>query len=573
MNFNSMRAFFALALCFVAAPLIAGENESQHQDFGKKIKVTNTKDHGRGSLRCAIEKANRLQCPTHIVFDLDKSDCGYDAEQKIWVIKLESSLEVTGDEVTLDALSQKGSRPNTNPIEKCNNARYKVVIEGPDFPVEAAAFAKAAIVGFDGIRILGARARVQGLVLNNFPVPGTAALNVQGRDAFILQNFLGTDHRGSSLLPLRPNAASAAAVSIPRPTFTALWLAGSGARVRNILAGGLGGAISDNASAKAKAAIFLPAWGVITNTAFGSSIRLSTVGITAVGSKALTNRGVFGIVHSPLLDNAAAAKATEDETDLLVEDSIVSSFGAQDSDSDAAFLGANIRVFAFRNIVLNRLTVGTDRTASFALLGNGNGLELSQDFVPADVKAAALPFGTLTVTNSLFSGHIRGLSLNVPTTGGTAAAAAVNPIAAITLRSVLIGTNKAGTLAIPNVTGAVSSNHQTLSVFGSVVSGNTQGWIHLPEVTDSAASDKAVIGQTVLFNDNFFGVTRTGAALPNTGIGLQLLAPTVNPVQLNNNTNSNNDVGVVVARVASVLTSPANLVSKNIRNNWDINNV
>lgn len=109
----------------------------------KKIVVTNTKDSGCGSLRWAIEEANACDAQSRIVFDIPKCDKGYDCKAKRWVIKTESSIEVSAKDTEIDGFSQKGAKENTKPAGEPSNACVKIVVQSP--PVVSGSTAKAFI--------------------------------------------------------------------------------------------------------------------------------------------------------------------------------------------------------------------------------------------------------------------------------------------------------------------------------------------------------------------------------------------------------------------------------------------
>lgn len=109
----------------------------------KQLVVTNTNDSGEGSLRAATEEANKSEHPTHIIFNLKKCDPGYDRCTKKWVIKTESSINITARNVKVDGYSQKGSKPNCNPAGEPSNACVKVVVQTP--PCGTAVIAKAVL--------------------------------------------------------------------------------------------------------------------------------------------------------------------------------------------------------------------------------------------------------------------------------------------------------------------------------------------------------------------------------------------------------------------------------------------
>lgn len=93
--------------------------------------VTTTKDHGPGSLRGAIESANRSEEPTEIYFRLSKQDKGYDKKRTCWRITPCSPLPKVKAEVHIDGFSQPHTQPNSHTMDLGNNCCIKVELCGP----------------------------------------------------------------------------------------------------------------------------------------------------------------------------------------------------------------------------------------------------------------------------------------------------------------------------------------------------------------------------------------------------------------------------------------------------------
>ena len=137
--------------------------------------VSNTDDHGPGSLRQAIvdanDNANVGGVPDEIDFDIPGSG--------LQVISPTSGLPPIIDPVVIDGYTQPGSSPNT--VVDGDSATLLIVLDG-----SLDAFA-------DGLQLYAGNSTVRGLVINGF---NERYQRVVARGNVIEGNFIGTDATG-----------------------------------------------------------------------------------------------------------------------------------------------------------------------------------------------------------------------------------------------------------------------------------------------------------------------------------------------------------------------------------------
>ena len=150
------------------------------------------------TLRSAIQEANRTSGPDAISFNIPG---GYKAPgtDEYWIVVQSEALPVITETVYIDGYTQPGSTENTNPLQKGNNARPNIVIDGT--PLKS-----IYTHGANGIVVEANDSTIQGLVLRKFPgSPISATLEYNGfgiildGDRNVVQGcFLGTGHDGHS---------------------------------------------------------------------------------------------------------------------------------------------------------------------------------------------------------------------------------------------------------------------------------------------------------------------------------------------------------------------------------------
>ncbi len=523
MKLTSMRTLVALSLCLLTPALVAGKKSNVHwedQPEKRVLVVTNTNPSGPGSLRRAVDKANKChEIQTEIKFCLSKKDPNFNAVTGTWLICIDKPLVITAPDLLIDGLTQKGSLANTEVLENPNNAVLKVEVAPcaqagvASAQVKVQAVRTATILPIDTIVVAPSAdgLLLRGLIVHGSSTPGTAAIRIQSKNSIVDGSFVGTDATGT----LPDGTVTAVAVEGDNNTI------GRTPPASRMLIGGTGSTTV----------------GALTFTGTNNSLINSTVGLTKNGSAALNKAAAIGIfVNIP-----ASNEALEDLT--------------IDTVAVAGFNESNIQTVNFDTFSVTNTSIGTDITQSFAITtGIGNGLVAdSTSVISGDVR------GDLTLSNSVISGNNFGLLLG---------SNSLVPINSVTVTTSSIGTNGEATQAIGNVVGAQSQNIQSLDVSNTTISGNTSiGW-HLNSDT------LTVPNETILFNSDGFGVggDRT-SPIPN-NIGLQI--STSNLVQLTNDIIEfnirnipifQNGIGIAASRTANFLPlGPTNAVKNNTIN-------
>ncbi|HEX9972671.1 MAG TPA: right-handed parallel beta-helix repeat-containing protein, partial [bacterium] len=152
--------------------------------MGGEIVVINTNDSGPGSLRDAITQANTTPGEKLILFQIPKSDPGYDMNRGVWTITPQTEYPIiTGEQLVLDGYSQSHFiGDDTNP-------------HGPEIEIsglDAGEFAPGLQVHAPGVSILG-------LIVNNFSHAGIIVSNSEG--GRISGCYIGTNFSGMEAAP------------------------------------------------------------------------------------------------------------------------------------------------------------------------------------------------------------------------------------------------------------------------------------------------------------------------------------------------------------------------------------
>ena len=152
--------------------------------IGEEIIVTNTDDSGPGSLRDAIDQANNSPGENFILFQIPKTDPGYDMDAGVWTIRPQSKLPtITGDPLILDGFSQSNFiGDDTNPF-------------GPEIEISGSDAGE----NVDGLNVNAPNVMIIGLILNNFSHAGIMVTNSEG--GRISGCYIGTDFSGMEAAP------------------------------------------------------------------------------------------------------------------------------------------------------------------------------------------------------------------------------------------------------------------------------------------------------------------------------------------------------------------------------------
>ena len=496
--------------------------------------VTNINDAGPDSLRDAITKANATAGADIINFNIPGAG--------IKTIAPQLSLPIIIEAVTIDGTSQPGFAGT--PL---------IQLDGTNAGLTT-----------NGILITGSGSTIRGLAINRFGGSGIFILGNTATGNSVLGNFIGTDVNGTADLGNIGNGV------VVDNNAAGNKIGGTAAGDRNIISGN-------------------NAFGVLINAAgpTGNTVLGNFIGTNINGTAALPN-GLTGVQISGSSNNIVGGTTVADRN-------LISGNGSAGVFIDGAtatgntvlgnFIGTDINGTAdlgnvgfgvaiqnaptntiggntagARNIISGNNAFGVVIQNTPATSNTATGNKVLGNFIGTDVN------GTADLGNTFTGVLVQDAAGN--TIGGTAAGDR-NIIsgndgfgvqisnANATLNSVLgnyIGTNAAGTAALPNTIGVVVDNAPSNTIGGSVagagniISGNSSPSAGLGvQITGASAT-----GNT--FRGNFIGVAANGSSpLGNSSIGVQITAAASNntiggtAAGEGNIIANNNNIGVAVA--------------------------
>ena len=489
--------------------------------------VLNTNDAGPGSLRDAIIQANALAGADIINFNIPGAG--------VKTIAPLSSLPIITQAVTIDGTSQPGFAGT--PL---------IQLDGT-----------SAGGTTNGILITGSGSTIRGLAINRFGGSGIFILGNAATGNSVLGNFIGTDVNGTADLG---NGGSGVVVD----NAAGNTIGGTAAGDRNIISG------------NALFGVWLNAAGAANNI-----VRGNYIGTNAAGTAALPNDAT-GIQVQGAPNNTIGGTNAADRN-------LISGNGSAGVFIDAAtatgntvlgnFIGTNINGtanlgnvgfgVAIQNAPNNTIG-GNTAGARNIISGNGFGVVIQNtpatsnaatgnkvlgNFIGTDVNGTADLGNTSTgvLVNNAASNTIGGTAAgdrNIISGNDGFGVQILNANA--TLNSVLgnyIGTNAAGTAALPNSIGVVVDNAPSNTIGGSVagagniISGNSSPTAGLGvQITGASATGNTLRG-------NFIGVAANGSTpLANSSIGVQITAAA-----------SNNAIGGTAAGEGNIIANNGNI--------------
>ncbi len=549
MKLYTMRTLSMLAICLSTGLLLAGKkhDENKEHDSRKKIEVTTTKDSGHGSLRCAIEKANRLNIPegVHIVFDLEKSDCGYNKKTETWVITPKTELpEITAPNVWVDFFSQKCSKPNTNSFCRPSNAILKIELDGSK-ATAAQANAKttsAAIFPVAGLRF-GARSfgsRVTALNAYHFSI----GVHAFAPNVTIDGSVLSTDPTNNVS---KPNIVADA---VFEPSATNGLVGGISRAARTSFAA-RGIDLFDQPADVNNAAI-ATSFGSLTGRSSGLVARQLTININRAGTSQINPFALRGVVIDDATDDSDASDVAP-----------VSSFFFNKIASAGHTL-AEIKINNHRLVTGTDFSLGTTLNRSDAIKPlSFNGVLDASDaaaaFIPGDGIAIDSRLSRInTPIANLSGGVISGLNRGIV----VGANSITRPVMNTTFTNLQIGTVAPNNFGVQS---AAQGRHllQDSAIFGNRIHGASyvDRFDNQP-VSVKAKSNAALIGAISLLRNRFERQGDT-AVFVTTSI----------PATSNGNTITNQPTGVAIGRAATYASLPTDLVTANHRFNYTFGSV
>ncbi|MCI0681621.1 MAG: SBBP repeat-containing protein, partial [Gemmataceae bacterium] len=435
------------------------------------------------TLREAIENANANPGLDTISFNIPGGG--------VRTISPTSALPTITDAVTIDGYSQPGASANTLAVG--NDAVVLIELSGT-----------SAGAGVSGLTIDSAGSTIKGLVVNRFGGDGIRLTGPGATGNVIEGNFIGTDAGGAADLGNTGNGV----------------LIQSGAASNRIGTNGDGvndfaerNVISGNASG-GNANVNIIGAGTDNNTVAGNYVGLNAAGTAGIaGARGI--RIAIGAASNTIGTDGSNDAFNANERNIVSGNGAIAIFVAG---------GSNDNVIAGNWIGLN--------AAGTASIGNsGEGVNVSSSArtrigTNADGVADAAEANVIVGSGGVGGILLEGLATQQTVIAGN-----------------MIGTNPAGTLALPNTYGITLGNSANNNTIGgtsaaerNVISGNSGAGIWVVQQTFPAAPDNIIQG-------NFIGTDGTGTLdLGNLGDGILI------------ENNPNTTIGGAVAGTGNVIS-------------------
>ena len=393
--------------------------------------VINTNDSGDGSLRAVIAASEldpgSAAAPNHIIFQIPETDPGKNATTGAFVIRPTAAEPAINSPTVVDAYTQHGSSPNTNPIDLPDNAVIRVQLDGSlagkqvdglDLHASDSALRGLSIVNFHGqevsqgsagfvnlggvgIRVFGSRDVVAGDFLgvladgltqggNDFIgvelsgpsniVGGTANADrnvisnhgLNGGEGVVDDASAGQTVIIGNFIGTNATGASGLSTQVANAQNTGIALIGSGDRVggetpaeRNIISGNFYGI----------------SIGTTTNSSVNDQILGNYIGADRTGTAAVPNDSGIFVSNGK---SSTIGGTTPAARNLISGNS---SGGITFFDASASLIEGNY--------------VGTDVTGTKSLASNGAGITLEQNGGPNTVGGTAPGAGNLISGNGI----------------------------------------------------------------------------------------------------------------------------------------------------------------------------
>ncbi|MEG5116339.1 DUF4347 domain-containing protein, partial [Microcoleus sp. A2-C5] len=496
--------------------------------------VLNTLDAGPGSLRQAIFDANAAAGADIINFAIPGAG--------VQTIAPLSSLPPITGAVTIDGFSQLGAAPAT----ATTPATVLIELSGA-----------SAGAGINGILIIGSNSTVQGLAINRFSNSGIFIAGNTSTGNVVRGNYIGTNPVGTAALA---NVSGVVVDNAPGNT-----IGGSTAADRNIISGNsLFGVWLNNTGA---ANNIVRGNYIGTNTAGtgavpngGTGIQVqgapnNTIGGTNLGDRNLiSGNGSAGVFIDAVTATGNTVLGNFIGTDINgTADLGNTGFGVAIQNAPSNTIGGNTA--GARNIISGNNAFGVVIQNTPATSNAATGNRVVGNFIGTDVNGNADLGNTLTgvLVQDAASNTIGGIAAgdrNIISGNDGFGVQILNANA--TLNSVLgnyIGTNAAGTAALPNIIGVVVDNAPNNTIGGSVagagniISGNSSPSAGLGvQITGASATGNILRGNSI-------GVAANGTSpLGNSSLGVQITAAA-----------SNNAIGGTAAGEGNIIANNGNI--------------
>ena len=421
----------AAVLVALLAPASAGASSP--------LVVSNTGDSGPGSLRQAILDANAGGVPSTIVFNIPTTDPGFNGR---WftIAPLSPLPQLVADGTTIDGSTQTAFTGDTNPV-------------GPEIFLDG----RSQVGDGSGLWILSSSDVVEDLTVSGFPgdaitigsCPNTDTCQVfQESDGNVVRgDYLGTDPTGTSALVI-PNGLYSDGVTVMYGATNTV-IGGTTAEARNVISGN--------------------GWdGIQLLLTTGAVIEGNYIGTNANGTEAIGNftDGIRVGISTDVTIGGTAPGAGN----------LISGNG---TGHDCCHVtGAGVGVTQVDGLTVDGNLIGTDASGTYAIPNVAGGVVF---FGNNGAFIDTVIGGTSPAARNIISGN--GVSGN----GGSGIATDQGPTGstAIDIVGNYIGTNAAGTAAVPNQGAGVAVNGPT-TVEANTIAYNTQAGVSVDAGTGNA---------------------------------------------------------------------------------------
>ncbi len=389
--------------------------------FATTYTVRTTADEGGGSLRAAITKINACDDDKNcILFDIPKTDKGYNETTQSWSIKVASELPKITAPVHIDGYSQPGSYPNCNPMNQAHSGHIAIELSGP-----GAGEPSKARDGMKGLAFASGsdHSCVSGLAIQDFPV----GIDVCACHVKVAGNFLGIGVDGETP---RHNIVSV----MVNPTASNTQIGTGQPADKNIIAG------TGSAQTPMTPATTL---GAVTIAGPNTTLQGSTVNLTSSGQAAVPAPSAVAIAVTPAPSAPTPASSTT-----------IGGPAPSQTVVAAAATVTNIAIAAFpsnspttTSTSLSNVLSGTTVTGLSTISSPTGSTDstLSAIFDSGALLNGALgetTQTTISISSSVFAGAEHGIIVGHPDDAF--------PITGMTLSHVKVGTDLLGTTPLPN---------------------------------------------------------------------------------------------------------------------------
>lgn len=464
--------------------------------------VTNINDAGPGSLRQAILDANAH--PNSDALTRDTISFAI-PEGGVRTITALTELPAISDPVVLDGYTQPGSSPNTLTVG--TNAVILIELNGNG-------------ASFTGLTVGAGNSMVRGIIINNFSAGSATGLHLHTKGGNKLEGcFIGTNSAGTAAANNKDGILIANSIDNA--------IGGTAPSARNLILGNTNPAINTQFTLPGSASGLIVQGNYIGTDATGTKI-LGTGGIRLVASNNLIGGTVAGAGNVISTQNAVGILAGSGANGNTIQGNFVGltadglaklgdGVGGNSiflNRSNNNLIGGNTA--AARNVTA-RITISGDGPAA----GEGENNIIQGNYIGTNAAGSALlpAEGRRGIGVSIMSARKNMVLGNVigGFDSGVSFTSDIPASSQNTVQGNFIGTNAAGTAALPNRTGITISTGgdptDQLTV-NNLIGGTTPGTGNV--ISGSTLSGMFIVGSRNTVQGNFIGVAGDGSTpMPN----------------------------------------------------------